>query len=612
MLCVYNSDAPIRRQKPISRVPATAAPSTPLQQEAQSSLITHGASPVPSQRTSVDPEVSIDNGVAIGPSSGVSFLYKWHEGVDNPQKIGDSAPLASYGDVPLPRVPKANLPTLEEGYLLVNHYFMYAMPTFRFFHQQTLQRWMVDLIERKALPAAEAASVLIVWAQALVSGATNTDDERPIPRRSLSYYEQSRTLLATEVGPMSLASVEARLATCLYLLSVSHICECRFLFSFTHTLAIAMGLHRQSPQRHKVSPLASERRKRAFWSIYSIDGYLSVMLGQPRHLRDEDLDQDYPLNVDDLVLDSATDLTLVPHHGNLEAFIYHARLARLFAQSNDLLYPIQHLSKEDIVQRGQSMASALDDLEQELPAFLKPRPSASLGAQTWDRQNSVLGLGFAHARIIATRRTLLVDGSSDWTDQQVRYRHQTCMRVCLDAISSILHRVHPMIQHNPLLRGFWMTQYVALCAISTLFVYKIQRDRGRVSLPAGNTDLSEFLWKADEVQEHLAKIAPPGSQAQRHHELLSRLKQRAQRDAGSLAAPHNECGYSDQPLPRYRPLSGSESIHQQAQFESSEMIGGDDVTPVNMFNDAIPDAASWQYLDQLVLEPEFDATWPYS
>ena len=610
MSCVYDADSPPKRQRFISAAPAT--PSASLQQEVPTSPIIRHTSPAPSQRTSAEPEVSIDNGVAVGPSSGVSFLYKWHRGFDNVQEAPNSSPLATYGDVPLPKVPKANLPSLEEGYLLVNHYFRFAMPTFRFFHQQTLERWMVGLVQRKTLPAAEAASVLIVWAQALGFAGPDSESDSHASERGLSYYEHARTLLAAEVGPMSLASIEARLASCLYLLSVSHINECRFLFSFTHTLAIAMGLHRQQPRRHQVTPLEAERRKRLFWSLYLIDGYLSVVLGQPRHLRDEDLDQDYPLNIDDLVLDSAADLTLVPHHGNVEAFIYHARLARLFAQSNDLLYPIQHLSKEEIVQRGTAMTSSLDKLEGELPAFLQPRPSASLGTQTWERQNSVLGLALAHARIIATRRTLLVGDFYDLVDQHVRHQHQACMNVCLDAICGVLQRVHPMLQHNRLLRGFWMTQYIALCAISTLYVYKIQCDRRRVTLPINNTNLPRLLSQADEVREHLAKIAPPGSQARRHHELLSRLRQGAQHDTPPMTGLHTESSLRNVGTPAYESQPRSDYVSQQIPLGSAEAISTGDFTPVNLFNTAISDAASWQYLDQLLLQPQFDSIWPYS
>ena len=72
----------------------------------------------PSRRTSVDPPdtSTFDNGLHIGPTSGVSFLYKWQEGgVDRPSDSGEAVPLASYGDVPLPRTSKFPVPSIEEG-----------------------------------------------------------------------------------------------------------------------------------------------------------------------------------------------------------------------------------------------------------------------------------------------------------------------------------------------------------------------------------------------------------------------------------------------------------------------------------------------------------------
>ncbi|ETN39030.1 uncharacterized protein HMPREF1541_07072 [Cyphellophora europaea CBS 101466] len=510
--------------------------------------------------------------------------------------------------MPLSRVSKAASPGLDEAHKLMDHYFRFAMPTFRFFHRQSLERWMADYVHRQPLPAAKAASVLIVWAQALISYPDDSIGDLQASQRGASYFEQARTLLNSELGPMTLACVEARLAMCLYLLCVSRIVECRFLFSFTHALAISMGLHRKASRRLKLAAFQQERRKRVFWSLYIVDSYLSVMLGQPRHLRDDDLDQEYPVNIDDLVLDAATDLSQVPHHGNIEAFIYHARLARLFTRSTDVLYPIHDISSEDIVQRGESIVAALDGLEQELPTFLKPRLTAAIGVQTWDRQNSVLSLGFAHARIIATRRSLLVDTFKISSDTEMHQRHESCMRDCLDAIINVLDHVFSMLQHGRLLSTFWLTQYIALCAISTLFVYQIQQNQGKVPVLAQSRDLTQYLSKAQEIQEHLAKIVPQGSQAQRHHYLLSKLRQRASRSASSSVTPvegrAQQSSRVQEEEERYPP-----SPQPQTQ-PPVDMPGGNDFTAVNMFDHDIPDAASWLYLDQLGMQPDFHATWP--
>jgi hypothetical protein len=525
------------------------------------------------------------------------------------------------------------------------HYFRFAMPTFRFFHQQTLERWMEDLISRKPLALVRAASVLIVWAQALIYSEQASAGDQQLSRRSLSYFDQARTLLNNEPGPAQLASVESRIATCLYLLSISRINECRFLFGFTHTLVMALGLHRKTSRKRSLSSLEAERRKRAFWSFYDLDCYLSVMLGQPRQLHDEDVDQEYPINIEDHVLDTAADLTQVPHHGNVEAFIYHTKLSRCVARGNDLLYPIHQLTKEEIIGRGAQMVKELDQWEHNLPAFLKPRASASLGTQTWERQNSVLGLALAHARILATRRCLLVDvsasppanASGDGSGSSSS-RHAECVRVCVNSIRSIIDRVHPMIQHGRLLWGFWMTQYIAMCAISTLFVYKIQRRRGGVSqqdsqsIKDQDQDLAPHFQKAEEVQEYLSRIALQGSQAKRHHNLLRSLRQRANnethrtrrvtdepqrlqlRQAGDPTIS-NDPAYSEpnailsSSAAAAAAAAGTDSSAQPPRMPPlTEMFSEDTsastsiFTPSNLpFDFAFPDAESWQYLDSYQL-----------
>ncbi len=135
ILCNYSADTgPIRKKKSISLT--TNEQATPRDTDGNSNAVgkpylatppsavpRQSASVGQSRRTSVDqPDTStFDNGLHIGPTSGVSFLYKWQEGgVDCPTDSGgEPVPLASYGDVPLPRTSKSPLPSLEEGRALM-------------------------------------------------------------------------------------------------------------------------------------------------------------------------------------------------------------------------------------------------------------------------------------------------------------------------------------------------------------------------------------------------------------------------------------------------------------------------------------------------------------
>jgi hypothetical protein len=127
--------------------------------------------------------------------------------------------------------------------------------------------------------------------------------------RSLRYYLAGSQQLSREQGAVRLASVQARLCQCLWLLSQSRINHCWSLFGTVARLAIAIGLHRN---RHSDSfandQVQAECRRRTFWSAYSLDNYLSSALGRPRTFHDDDIDQQLPSAIDDHMLHSNSHL----------------------------------------------------------------------------------------------------------------------------------------------------------------------------------------------------------------------------------------------------------------------------------------------------------------
>ena len=272
--------------------------------------------------------------------------------------------------------------------------------------------------------------------------------------------------------------------------------------------------------------------------------------------------------------------------------------------------------------------TSLFQLETSLPRFLKPHHSSSLGTQTWERQNSVLAFALAHARILATRRCLLIDAAS-FAGTEISRQHSDNVRVCISSIRDIIDRVHPMMGSGRLLPSFWLTIYTTMCAISTLFVYKIQRRTSKKSaatrsssLPHLDDDLelASRFQKAEQIQEHLSKIAPPGSQAKRHHILLSKLRQRANRSSSPSGGKPQPAQQSQRSLDTSQPsqqevigptLDMTLEQDQVAQPHYSN-IGelpalmdntSEGFTPEMLFDFEFPDALSWQWLDQLGSTP---------
>lgn len=135
--------------------------------------------------------------------------------------------------------------------------------------------------------------------------------------------------LLTEVGPARLESVQARLAQCLYLLSSSQINRAWYLFGSTAQLILSLGLHRQRSSRTSSKGpglVELETRKRVFWSAYTLDKYFSVMLGRPGIFRDEDVDQDFPDQVNDADLIDVHQKPALPFQNCvMSAPVYHAK-----------------------------------------------------------------------------------------------------------------------------------------------------------------------------------------------------------------------------------------------------------------------------------------------
>ena len=110
---------------------------------------------------------------------------------------------------------------------------------------------------------------------------------------SIRYFLAADYQLQKETGQIQLTSIQARLLQCYYLLSRSRINQCWSIFGVVVNLSIALGIHRK--QGHEFSGETDfvhlECRKRAFWSAYILDKYLSAALGRPQMFHDEDVDQ---------------------------------------------------------------------------------------------------------------------------------------------------------------------------------------------------------------------------------------------------------------------------------------------------------------------------------
>lgn len=106
-----------------------------------------------------------------------------------------------------------------------------------------------------------------------------------------------------------------------------------------------MGLHRHLPNAN-FTPLVSELRKRAFYYIRQLDIYCSALLGFPIQLRDEDIDQEFPTEVDDEYTTDAGILTPPPGAPGsfFQAFNAHTKLMNILKKVVRHIYPLKGIN----------------------------------------------------------------------------------------------------------------------------------------------------------------------------------------------------------------------------------------------------------------------------
>lgn len=281
-----------------------------------------------SLRNSPEPGSTDFEGNYIGPASGVSFINRvWsrlHQ--DERARIPDGLQNESstntavfmFGDKPYSHSQDVdfNLPSFETAMELVAVYFDFSMVTYRFLHRGRVEKWVKQVYESQISISNLPVGVMVArTAIVLMIFAVSTLHKEPLPTNGTSQSEQwyaaSKYMLSLESGSPRLETIQVRLIRCLYLLSSSRANECWYSFGTALQAVTALGLHRKFPvklSKNGCSYFELEIRKRIFWSVYTLDKYLSIMFGRPRLLHDEDIDQEFPdeMNDDDLLEEDPT------------------------------------------------------------------------------------------------------------------------------------------------------------------------------------------------------------------------------------------------------------------------------------------------------------------
>ena len=198
------------------------------------------------------------------------------------------------------------------------------------------------------------------------------------------YFSIAKQLLDI-TDSRDLVTIQAIVFMILFLQSSAKLPTCYAYIGIALRACCRLGLHRNLPI--KFNPIETEERKRIFWLVRKLDSYVGAVLGLPQMLSDEDIDQEYPSEVDDDYITEQAILSMPTGTFPLmRATNAHTRLTMLLRKVVRYIYPLksQGSSKPDPVysishKKIRELEKDLQHWMDHLPTEL--RPSDNVGRE---------------------------------------------------------------------------------------------------------------------------------------------------------------------------------------------------------------------------------------
>ncbi|KAE8420621.1 fungal-specific transcription factor domain-containing protein [Aspergillus pseudocaelatus] len=382
------------------------------------------------------------------------------------------------------------------------------------------------------------------------------------------YFTKADHLLSRESGAPRLESVQARFLIVLYLLSSSRAHRAWFTLGTTIQLIMALGLHSRRRNRGTAegSLIDQECQRRVVWCSYTLDKYLSLMLGTPRLWHDEDLDEKLPSRANDE--DISPDRISPPTRDCvMDAAIFHALLARVLSQAAKEPYVVAGITDQEEINTIRALCERVAEWQAELPPFLSGVIYSSSLIPLFKRQLTVLQLARYHALMFITRPLLLRNYGQIWTDREASYVQY--LHVCLMAAKDTVELITTFARDNQLFPAFWYSQYIAFNALSIIYIYLIQVQCNRI-LPLSQTyvateaglnnglgfDESTLYILAETAQYHLTHATARNAPSWKYGTILQSLRRELER----LGAPCDPVPLNVSPGHQGEPRIGGRSL----------------------------------------------------
>lgn len=419
--------------------------------------------------------------------------------IDSPVNKTSPTSLHSNDELVLGTDFRLMLPPKEDAMQLIHVTWYKACVLFRFYHRPSL----VDNVEsiyatdpynftdkqQKFLPFFYS----ILACGSLFSKKSNADKKEndTLEDEGFNYFLEARRLIdIANVGDIS--SIQTIVMMIMYLQCSARLSTCYSYIGIALRSAIKEGLHRDlsifQNSKRKLSPIEIDTRKRLFYTIYKMDIYINSLLGLPRSIHEDEIDQDMPVELDDENV-TETEFKYSAQEGRLSSSgcaNHHTKLMFILDHIIKDLYPIRVKNipeNQNLFLTPNHIHKKVTDLEVELKQWLdnlptELKPTDPLDPQTSERipekfllANYYLHLAFLNCQIMMYRPFIhfISHGQLDFegSDPRSLIRGRNCIKVA----RMVVKLANKMIDEDLLVGTYWFSMYTIFFSIACLIYY---------------------------------------------------------------------------------------------------------------------------------------------
>ncbi|KAJ4144619.1 hypothetical protein LMH87_003494 [Akanthomyces muscarius] len=295
------------------------------------------------------------------------------------------------------------------------------------------------------------------------------------------YFKTARALIKDIGDCRTLTSIQALLFMTLFLQSTSNLSSCYAILGIAMRSCLRMGLHRHL-QHARLNPIEEQLRKRIFYVVRQMDIYVSTMLGLPLMLSADDIDQPFPMEVDDDYVTNQGVMRPPPGSSSFfEAFNAHTRLMDVLAKISKLIYPIKMQGSVKIEMGGagnpvsytriKEIEGELQRWFERLPEAWRPSPEGPIEVV---RVRHLLRFAYAHVQLLLYRPFLHYMSPRLCQGIKVDDLSYACAAAAISVSRNVIHIGQEIRKQRVLSGPYWFMLYTEYFAVLSLIFFVLE------------------------------------------------------------------------------------------------------------------------------------------